>query len=279
MIACEAMSRTPVLTAMLWTSVGTAALGCGEVSAPIVDAAALDARPIDAEATVDGPPPALSFAAGLQMRAECGGLTEAATLTIDNVAGQAVTITNIATTGGFFVKTATPIAIAVGQQLQLVVTPPAAVVGTDRGGAEIIGTLTITADVGGELPPVELKSTIVGANLDLVDAASQPIAAIALDSPDATCPAPQTVFVRNQGNADANLFVSGASSFGFGGFSPSSTVPAGGMVSQDVTVLSFNGGCTGSETITYQATGLVCTDPPALQASFNIAGSSFCFCS
>lgn len=272
------MSRTPVLTAMLWTSVGTATLGCGEVTTPIVDAAALDARPIDAEAVVDGPPPALSYAAGLQMRAECGGVTEAATLTIDNVAGQAVTITSFATTGGFFIKTATPLAIAVGQQLQLVVTPPPAVIGTDRGGAEITGTLTITADVGGELPPVELKSTIVGANLELVDAASQPITAIALDSADASCPPPQTVFIRNQGNADADLFVSGASSFALGGFSPSSTVPAGGMVSHDVTVLSFSA-CAGSETFTYQATGLVCTDPPALQASFNIAGSSFCFCS
>jgi len=84
---------------------------------------------------------------------------------------------------------------------------------------------------------------------------------------------------KRMATADADLFVSGASSFGFGGFSPSSTVPAGGMVSQDVTVLSFSGACTGSETFTYQATGLVCTDPPALQASFNIAGSSFCFCS
>ena len=271
------MSRTPVLTAMLWTSVGTAALGCGEVTTPIVDAAAFDARPVDAE-TVDGPPPALSYAASLQMRAECGGVTEAATLTIDNVAGQAVTITSFDTTGGFFIKTATPIAIAVGQQLQLVVTPPAAVIGTDRGGAEVTGTLTITADLGGALAPVALSSTIVGANLELVDAASQPIAAIALDSLDASCPASQTVFVRNQGNADVDLFVSGGSSFTLGGFSPSSTVPAGGAVSHDVFVQTF-GGCAGSETFTYQATGLVCTDPPALQASFNIAGTSVCFCS
>jgi len=57
-----------------------------------------------------------------------------------------------------------------------------------------------------------------------------------------------------------------------------STVPAGGAVSHDVFVQTF-GGCAGSETFTYQATGLVCTDPPALQASFNIAGTSVCFCS
>ncbi len=271
------MSRTPVLTAMLWTSVGTAALGCGEVSAPIVDAAAIDAPAADAE-TVDGPPPALSFAASLQMRAECGGVTEAATLTIDNVADQAVTITSFATTGGFFIKTATPIAIAVGQQLQLVVTPPAAVIGTDRGGAAITGTLTITADVGGALPPVELTSTIVGANLELVDGADQPLAQLSFDSVGG-CPAPQTVFVRNTGNAEATLFTNGSSSFLFGGFSPSSTVPAGGAVSHDVGVQSF-GSCAATETVTYQASGLVCTDPPpALTASFNITGTSFCFCS
>ena len=123
-----------------------------------------------------------------------------------------------------------------------------------------------------------LTWAIVGANLELVDAASQPIAAIALDSLDASCPASQTVFVRNQGNADVDLFVSGGSSFTLGGFSPSSTVPAGGAVSHDVFVQTF-GGCAGSETFTYQATGLVCTDPPALQASFNIAGTSVCFCS
>lgn len=262
---------------MLWTSVGTAALGCGEVSTPIVDAAAIDAPAVDAE-TTDAPPPALSYAAGLQMRAECGGVTEAATLTIDNVAGQAVTITSLATTGGFFIKTATPIAIAVGQQLQLVVTPPAAVIGTDLGGTEITGTLTITADLGGPLPPVALSSTVVGANLELVDAASQHLAAIALDTSDGSCPPPQTVFIRNLGNADADLFVSGASSFVFGGFAPSSTVPAGGAISHDVFLQTF-GGCAGAETVTYQATGLVCTDPPVLQASFNIAGSSACFCS
>ena len=55
-------------------------------------------------------------------------------------------------------------------------------------------------------------------------------------------------------------------------------MPAGGAVSHDVFVQTF-GGCAGSETFTYQATGLVCTDPPALQASFNIAGTSVCFCS
>jgi len=110
-------------------------------------------------------------------------------------------------------------------------------------------------------------------------AASQPITALALDSATAACPAPATVFIHNSGNAPATLFTSGASNFALGGFAPSSSVPAGGTVTTGLAVVTF-GACTGSETVSYQATGQVCTTTPlALAASFNIAGSSSCFCS
>jgi hypothetical protein len=278
-VAYRAMSRTPVLTAMLWG----VAMGCGGDSAPIVDAASIDAPPVDGlvaiDAPIDGPPPAVNLATALAMDATCGGGTTTADLVITNVAGAAVIVTAIDVGGGFFTKTALPLTIPIGDQVSVTVYPPSAVIGTDRGGATVTGTLTVTTDLGGAPPPVTLTSTIIGANLALVDSGGQALTQVALDSATAACPPPTPVFVRNTGNAAADLFTSGASNFVIGGFTPSSTVPAGGVVSAELSVSTFSE-CAGSETISYQATGAVCTATPlALAASFNITGTSVCFCS
>lgn len=272
------MSRTPILTAMLWTSAVAGAVGCDDPAPAIVDAAGIDGPGFDAT-TIDAAPPALTFASTLAMTAACGGAATDATLTITNVAAQPVTITALDLTGGFTLDVALPATIAGGADRTITVSPPAAVIGTDVGGATVTGTLTITADVGGALAPIDLTSTVIGANLALVDAAGQPQAAVALDTADASCPAPRAIFIHNGGNAPASLFASGASNFTVGGFTPSSDVAAGATVSTDLAVLTF-GTCTASETVTYQVTGTVCSVTPlALAASFNIAGSSACFCS
>ncbi|MEZ4400182.1 MAG: hypothetical protein R3B06_09195 [Kofleriaceae bacterium] len=278
------MTRTPVLTAMLWTTVGGAMIGCGGSSAPIIDAAITDSQPLDGQEVVDAPsvdaPTApLTYAATLTMSATCGGATTAGTLTITNTSAATVTITDITATGGFS-PIFKPTTIDAGLSITIDVVPPDAVIGTDRGGDMVTGTLTIASDAAGALPTVALTSVVHGANLGFVDAAGNPISQLALTSATAECPTPATVYIKNTGNETAQLFQSGASNFSTGGFMPSSDVAPGATVTQDIRVLTF-GGCTASETVVYNVvSGPSCdSGAPGLPVTFNIAGSSSCFCS
>lgn len=270
------MSRTPFLTTLLWTTVGVAALGaCGEDNPQIIDAAPVDST---ADAYVG---PLAQFPAALALTAECGVPTPpTADLTIQNVGTTALTISGATATGGFTVEAAFPLEIAAGASAAVAVRPPAAVIGTDVGGAVKNGVLSFNTNQPGTTGTVALTSTVQGANLVFEDAAHQPISQLELADATGACPAPATVFIHNTGNLEATL-TNASSSTGFtvGGFTPSSAVAAGATVSHELRALTF-GSCTAADGVQYQVTGTVCTTTPlVLQASLNITGASSCFCS
>lgn len=271
------MSRTPALTAVLWTTVALTGVGCDDNDPAIVDAAPADAPAVDSQ-SIDAAPPALSFSSTLFMTAPCGGKASSGFLEVTNLTAADVTVSSITATGGFSVLTFGPFAVPANGTVNIEIMPPDSVIGTDLGGAIKTGTLTLVADQGGALPTVALSSTVVGANLTIGDEAG-PATTIALQSATSSCPAPRAVFVRNSGNSSATIFSSGASNFALGSLSPSSDVAAGGSISQSISAFTFSA-CTGSEQLTYSVSGSVCTTTPlVLSASYTIAGSSSCFCS
>ena len=270
------MSRTPALTAVLWTTVALTGVGCDDNDPAIVDAAPADAPAVDSQ-SIDAATPAVTFLTTAAMQSVCGGGTTSNELLITNVTATDVTLT-IAVTGGFNHDTKGSLTVPASGTATLTLTAPDAVIGTDLGGSTKTGVLTLTADVGGPLPTVALTSTVIGANLTIGDEAG-PATTIALQSATSSCPAPRAVFVRNSGNSSTTIFSSGASNFALGSLSPSSDVAAGGSISQSISAFTFSA-CTGSEQLTYSVSGSVCTTTPlVLSASYTIAGSSSCFCS
>ncbi|HVK76341.1 MAG TPA: hypothetical protein VM734_23610 [Kofleriaceae bacterium] len=261
------MRRVPLLSCVLWTSL---AVGCGDDEPIFVDAAppALDASLATAE-----------FAATLTMEADCGVASPPTVdLTITNTGTEPLVVSGASATGGFTVTTAEPLTIAPAGTGVLTVRPPAAVIGTDLGGTTKTGVLSFTTnETGAPTRTVDLASTINGANLVLADREDQPLTMLSFAAASG-CPAPTTVRVRNTGNRDASLDDPSASGFGFGGFSPSSFVPAQGSVQHTVSVFTL-GPCSGTATVSYEATGTVCTAPLALPTTFTLPGSSGCFCS
>ncbi len=269
------MRRTPILTAMLWTATAGA---CGDPQPAIIDASISDGPTFDA--AVDAPAVTLTYAATLAMAAECGGATTPATLAVRNDGTAAVTVTALDATAGFTVAATLPLAIAAGQEVTITVTPPAAVIGTDRGGTEVTGTLTLTtAEAGALASTVTLTSAITGANLELVDGAGTAMSTLTMGG-TSVCPAPGFVGIRNSGNAPATIGVSVTSSspFTFGSFASDVVMP-GMTIDHQLSVFTF-GPCEGTGTVEYAASGSVCTTTPAvLNVSYSIVGSSSCFCS
>ena len=269
------MSRTPLLTTLLWTTVGVTSLGaCGDDPAPIVDAAGLDGT-IDAEVG-----PLAQFAATLDLTAECGvAMPPTVDFTVRNVGNATLTISGATATNGFSVATAFPVDVAPGAQTILAIRPPASTIGTDVGGATKSGTLALNTNQPGTSGTTALTSTVHGANLVFQNSGGDPLALVDLAATSGACPSAAAVFIRNTGNLDAVVSSSGASGFNVTGFTPSSTVSAGSAISHDITA-NVSGQCTAGTTLQYQVTGTVCTTTPlALQASLNITGSSACFCS
>lgn len=271
------MSRTPALTAVLWTTVALTGVGCDDNDPAIVDAAPADAPAVDSQ-SIDASPPALSFSATLTMDAPCGGKASSGSLEVTNLTATEVTVSSITATGGFTVLTFGPLTVPASGTASVEIMPPDSVIGTDVGGATKTGTLTLVADQGGALPTVALTATVVGANLTIGDETGA-ATSIALTSATSACPTPRAVFVRNSGNSSATIFSSGASNFALGSLSPSSDVAAGGAISQSISAFTFSA-CTGSEQLDYSVSGTVCSVTPlVLSASYTIAGSSSCFCS
>lgn len=269
------MRRTPILTAMLWTATAGA---CGDENPAIIDATIADGPAFDA--AVDAPTVNLTYPTTLALGAECGGATTSADFMIENAGSTAVTVTTLAATAGFTVVASLPMTLAAGQSVAVTVTPPAAVIGTDRGGTTVTGTLTVTtAEAGALATTVALTSTITGANLELVDGGGAAISTLTMGG-TSVCPAPGFVGIRNSGNAPATIGVSVTSSspFTFGSFASDIVMP-GGTIDHQLSVFTF-GPCEGTGTVEYSASGSVCTTTPAvLNVSYSIVGSSSCFCS
>jgi len=270
------MGRTPKLSLALWTtvvSVGAAACGSSDPVGQLADAP--PGTPIDASPSG----PIAVVPASLTATATCGvAVPPAVELTIENSGMRELEIRAATADGGFTVATALPVTIAPGAQLAISVVPPAAVIGTDRGGTARTGTLTLTTNEPvSAAHTVALTANILGANVDFTDETGGPVT-LFLTGTSGACPAPRAVFLRNSGTEPVTLGAAVSSGFAFGGFS-GGTIEAGAMVSQDVRVITQDA-CIGSDLIAYQVTGTACTAPSAvLNGAYNISGASSCFCS
>lgn len=270
------MGRTPKLSLALWTtvaSVGAAACGSSDPVGQLADAP--PGAPIDASPSG----PIATLPATLTSTATCGVTAPpAVALTIENTGMRELEIRSATADGGFTVATTLPATIAPGARLALSVVPPAAVIGTDRGGTAKTGTLTLTTnETVSAAHTVELTANILGANVDFTNEAGTPVI-LFLTGTSGACAAPQAVFIRNSGTEPVTLGAAVASGFAFDGFS-GGTIEAGAMVSQDIRPLT-QGPCIASDMIVYQVTGTACIGPTAvLNGAYNISGASSCFCS
>ena len=264
------MGRTPTLSAALWSTLaglGLAACGSNDQAGHLADA-------------FTGPVAGLP-SAPLSATAECGvAMPPTADLVIANTGGSELVITEAIADGGFAVTTTLPLRIAAGAQGSLAVRPPAAVIGTDRGGTTKSGTLTLTTNEPTPTRTVALSAKVLGPNLAFTDAGGAPITLL-LQSPTGTCPAPLAVFLRNTGTAPLTVGAAVASGFAFGGFSGGVLEP-GASATQQIRPRT-DSACTVSDTIIYQVTGNTCgSSTAALAGVFEITpqgGASTCFCS
>src|SRR6185295_6525078 len=143
--------------------------------------------------------------------------------------GDGPLVINATATGGFVVTSALPMTIAAGATASLSVRPPEAVVGNAVGGDVLDETLTITTnELTGSPHHVALQSTVIGANLRLIDAQGVPISSITFNT-NQQCPGPATIRVQNFGNAAATVAISGQNFhlFHWGDLVPSSIIPGG----------------------------------------------------
>ena len=196
---------------------------------------------------------------------------------VKNTGTADLVITSVTATGGFEVLTTFPMRIAPGAMAAVRIRPPFAVIGTDRGGTDKMGTLTIVSNASVEPLVQAISATVRGANLVFTDEAGQPVPRpFAFSATGGSCPEPAVVFLSNTGNEPITVGAASASGFAFGGFS-GGTIEAGAAVSQDITVVT-TGQCSLEENIVYQVTGTVCTLPTVtLPASFAL-GSGACTC-
>ncbi len=276
------MRIAPLLSCVLWTSLAA----CDEDQPAFIDAAALDApavdgaaNEIDAAVVIDA---ALAPMATVPATASVGttcGVTPAPTtdLTIGNTGTAELVISAAEVTGGFTVVTTLPLTITPANTATLTIRAPVAVIGTDLGGSTKTGTLTLTTNQAGASPTVALTSLVTGANLALVNSSNAVITSVMFNATSG-CPAPQTVNVRNTGNAVAAVGNASGSAFLFSGFSPNDVNP-GGSISHTISLFTFSP-CSGAEAVTYSVTGTVCTTTPLpLALTFNVGSGSGCVCS
>jgi hypothetical protein len=226
-----------------------------------------------------GKAPVAAIGAVPAMSADCGAAAPATVdVPVSNTGDAPLTITAASASGGFVVTSAIPMTIAAGASGVVSVRPPLAVVGTDLGGSVKTGTLSlVTNEIATPTRTAALASTVMGANISLVDAAGNPLTSLAFTA-DAACPAPQEVFVKNTGNVKVHLSPPPGTLFAAGFFSPSSLVDGGGTISDALRPFTSKA-CTATETISYASSGPRCTAPATLQATFTITGQSSCFCS
>lgn len=177
-----------------------------------------------------------------------------------------------------FKVTQVPSRIAPGATEKITVIPPMAVVGTDRASTTFEDTLALRTSAGDR--DIALVATVVGANIDLEMPAG---ATELLFAASSGCPGPQTVVVRNTGNAaGATVAAYGSSdapTFGLGGFSGGS-IPAGATRTTTLRALT-SGECAASGVFAYDAPpgpSNLCTTT-TLQVTLDITSGSSCFCS
>lgn len=292
---------------MLWLVTSTWLVGCGRVGFGDVDrdppgglvdapatpdaAAPLDAaQPIDASMVIDGrviPAPAgpkLLVGAVPAMTTVCGSAPTLVAFEISNPGDLDLEISNLpSTVDGFHITQAgaeltLPIRIKAGKAITLDIEPPAAVIGTDIGGSIKRGIFTVTSNaVDTPTTEISVAATVTGANIAVTVPA--PPASLAFSSASG-CPAPRNATIRNNGNANATVAVRIPGEFAMTGNSTANVAAAGVMTRSFRPFTSA--ACSGTAVIEYEVTGGAncgASGVTTLNATFNITGTSSCFCS
>lgn len=256
------VSRSRWLSGVLWSTTITAT-ACGRLG-------------FDEPRTTSAP--VASVNALLETTSECGILTPPGVdLVIKNLGDEDLEVLEATPTGGFAVDAVLPLVIAPGDEVRVAVRPPAAVIGTDRGGDIRSGQLTlVTNDPAATETVVELQTTILGATIAVTDLAMQPVT-LTFVSATGACPAPQLVKLINLGNLPVTVDNAGGTGLATG-FSTVSLDP-GSNTTINVRP-ETNNACSFTGQLTYTVTGSVCSATPGvLMASVNITGASSCVCS
>ncbi len=257
------MNRTPLLTSLLWSSLGAAALvGCG-----------------GEDPSIERDGPAALLPSSLPFTVECGKPATSQRFQVVNSGNQELLVKSASASDGFVIVAELPMTVQPGAAIVIEVKPPAAVIGTDRGGSVKTGTLTVDTDDPSGTSPIALRATVLGANLELVNAENTPLPRLDLISQTSACPSPGAVFVRNTGNRSANVSI-GEANYETELTTGSSDVAAA-MRTEFAVLPDASNECAveGSVSFVVPDTASVCTVTPlVLQVTQTTNGSSDCFC-
>jgi hypothetical protein len=256
------MHRNPLLTSLLWGSVSAAMVGsCG-----------------GDEPGKSSPSPGILVPAVVDFAVTCGEAPKAVTFRITSVGDQPVFVKSATATGGFVITAELPITLQPGATIAVQVQPPAAVIGTDRGGTAKLGKVTIESDDPEGNAEIVLRANVHGANLALVDAANKPVTRLVMASSTTACPDEAMVFLHNSGDRPATAGDT-AGDYPSARVSESSTVAPGESLQYSISPV-LGEGCAPNGEVRYQATGPVCTVLPAVLAVSQTTGggSDVCFC-
>ncbi len=255
------MNRTPLLPSLLWTSVGVLALvGCD-----------------DKEPNYEVKGPAAVLPAVLDFAIECGVTDpDPVRFQILNTGDEELRVQSATATDGFVITAELPMTVQPGASIVVQVRPPIAEIGTDLGGSTKMGKLTIQSDDPQGAATIALRAKVQGANLVFTNATDMPVTKVDLASSTATCAPPAAVFVKNTGNMKVTGLKVAESDFEYDQVG-SSDVVAGGK-SEFTIFPDASSDCAVTGTVSFEATGAVCS-VSVLQVTQTTNGSSdACFC-
>jgi hypothetical protein len=257
---------------------GAAPPGDAVVSTPGADAPA--APPIDAPGTSPSPdaapPPAVSVTDdGVTMAATCGSSVVGHSITITNVGGQPLVLSNVKISAGFKIVSGKAATVMPSANAMFTVQPLPAQVGTDVGGTTRPGTLTMDTNDSNNLKlSVPLTANIIGANIQVTDIPNGDLATLTMVIPatDGACPAPQSFSFKITDTGSANVQLDAAGQLKFTGFTGGAisgntqvttlVTPTSGNDCTQTTTISigpqsgFSGVCqTAAITVTYDFSG------------------------
>lgn len=255
------MNRTPLLTSLLWTSVGVMGLvGCD-----------------DDEPTYVTSGPAAVVPAVLDFSIECGVTDpEPVRFQILNTGDQELRVQSATATEGFVVTAELPMTVQPGAAIVVQVRPPMAQVGTDLAGSKKLGKLTIQSDDPQGAASVELRAAVHGANLVFTNAADMVVTKVDMASSTSTCSGPVGVFIKNTGDRAAKAVIISDSDYPYE--QTGSSDIAAGEKSGFTLLPDVSSDCAVAGSLSFVATGPVCS-VSVLQVTQTTNGSSdACFC-
>ena len=283
------MARTASFSQVLWLLPTAGLAGCGRLGFDDGSSGASNHLP-DAmaaiDAAIDAPPvgPKLVVGTVPAMTAECGMAVTTYDVPLSNPGDQDLVITQVALDDAttFAIVNKLPMTIPAGGAATMQVQPPASMVGTDRAKTVKTNTLNLTTNVpGGEVVPIAVSSTVMGANFDVVIAGGGG-KTMNLTTNDGTCPADRTITVTNSGNVSMAYAVQPSLTIGvtMSGFS-SGAIGIGKAATTTFKAFTPSGAChvdNGQLKYTGNGASGVCTADVTITVNMDINSSSTGVC-